>query len=277
MKIIALIGLVLGMMAGEVCGQNVSAADLLKFRFPATNSPETNSIAAVSRVEFTDVPILMGIENLARQAGINYMLEPGLFADAQGDPIREPEISCHWENIAARDALLRLCDEHGLSLVENPYTHIARILRAGQSRHFVDARLLGLSTNTPVSGTKATTNGIPLIQFSDVPLDLAFMNLIRQSGRSIELASNLMDNVGQSIDARGTVTFRELRISPDHGARDHWFKPMPQVSLRCEDITCEQAIVALCENYGLEIVTDAETGNPEIVPRKLKRHHRAGH
>jgi hypothetical protein len=296
MKTIAWIGLALGMMAGATYGQKVSPADLLKFRFPATNTPATSAPSVASHpvaepaavssgyfntnpliplIQFSDVPITTGIENLARQAGINYILRSDLFADEQGNPAAEPAVDCKWKNITARDALLRLCDEHGLSLVENPYTHIARIVRAGQPGHFIDARLLGLGTNLPPAGVKESTNNIPLMQFSDVPLDTALINLIEQSGRPVELASNLMEHAAQFIDVNGAISFTPKLIYKS--GQDLWFQPMPEVSLRWEGITAPQAIAALCENYDLEIVTDAETGDPEIVPRKFKRHHRVGH
>src|SRR5450756_721074 len=169
MKTITLIGLLAGLLADGVYAQKPPAADLLKFQFLATNSAATNNVSAPSRlvvepaatspetastnliplIQFSDVPITSGIENLARQAGINYLLALDLFVDDQGNRAAEPEVTCRWEKITARDALIRICDEHELSLVENPYTHIARIVRAGQRRNFVDAALLGLSTNQP--------------------------------------------------------------------------------------------------------------------------------
>jgi len=299
MKITAIIGLLLGMIAGNVFAQKNPAVDLLKFKFPATNLPATNRLPTPSRVvvemvpikpvnlvsnpvpllpliEFSEVPIVTGIENLARQAGINYLLSADLFTDDDGNPAGEPEVSCKWKDITARDALTRICDEHQLSLRENPYTHIVRIVRAGQSRNFINGRLLGLSTNQPAPAVKEKHQDIPLIQFSEVPLDIALMNLIRQAGRSIELSSNLMYNVGQRIDGQGRVTFYDRIVHQNGERRDQWFQPMPELNARWEDISAEAAIVAVCENYDLEIVTDAETGNLLIASRKIRRHHRVG-
>ncbi|MDR3458103.1 MAG: hypothetical protein P4N60_11695 [Verrucomicrobiae bacterium] len=296
MKTMALMWLLLGTMAGDGHAQKNPATDLLKFHFPATNRPATNAIPAPSRlvvepaavnpdtssnnliplIQFSDVPVTTGIENLALQAGINYLLQPDLYADEQGNPVIEPQITCRWEKITARDALMRICDENDLTLRENPYTGIARIVRPGTPKHFIDPALLDLSTNEPAAALIGGKENIPLIQFSNVPLDTVLMNLIKQSGRSIELSSNLMEHVSQFIDAKGVVTFN-LKLILKGGLRDLWFDPMPELSVRWENVTAEQAIVALCENYDLEIVKDADTGNLKIVPRKIKRHHRVGH
>jgi len=176
--------------------------------------------------------------------------------------------------MTVRDALIRICTEHDLKLIENPYTHIVRIARMGEPKHFLDARMLDLYTNQ--SGANSPGN-IPLIQFTDVPLDLVLMNLIEQSGRSIELASNLMEQVSQHIETNGAVTFREQIYFKKYARFPSWFHPMPLISQRWEDVTCEQAIVALCENYGLDLVTDPATGNLQITPRKIIRHHRLRH
>ena len=93
----------------------------------ATNPPAVSSIPLI---QFQDVPITTAIENLARQAGINYLLDPKIGygqPDANGQIKPEPTLSIRWENITAEHALLALLDNYGLQLVEDTRTHIARI------------------------------------------------------------------------------------------------------------------------------------------------------
>jgi len=108
----------------------------------ATNAPGTNGMAgtdvnastaaaaSVLPIQFQDVPITTAIENLARLAGINYLLDPKIGygqPDQNGQVKPEPTISVRWENISARQALLAVLDNYGLQLVEDLKTKIGRI------------------------------------------------------------------------------------------------------------------------------------------------------
>ncbi len=86
--------------------------------------------AGIPLIQFADVPITTAIENLARQAGINYMLDPKIgygLPDANGQVKIEPTLSIRWENISAENALLALLDNYGLQLARDKKTDIARI------------------------------------------------------------------------------------------------------------------------------------------------------
>jgi type II secretory pathway component GspD/PulD (secretin) len=92
-----------------------------------TNAPASNVIPLI---QFSDVPITTAIENLARQAGINYMLDPKIGfgqPDQSGQIKPEPQLSIRWENITAESALLTLLDNYGLQLVVDKRTGIDRI------------------------------------------------------------------------------------------------------------------------------------------------------
>ena len=81
-------------------------------------------------IQFSDVPITTAIENLARQAGINYLLDPKIGynqPDASGQIKPEPNLSIRWENISAEQALVAVLDNYGLQLVADKKTSIARI------------------------------------------------------------------------------------------------------------------------------------------------------
>jgi general secretion pathway protein D len=96
---------------------------------PATNAPAA-PVASIPLVQFQDVPLTTAIENLARQAGINYLLDPKIGygqPDQNGQVKAEPTLSIRWENVTAEQALRALLDNYGLQLIEDKNTHIARI------------------------------------------------------------------------------------------------------------------------------------------------------
>lgn len=98
----------------------------------ATDSTASTPAPAPSipLIQFQDVPITTAIENLARQAGINYLLDPKIGygqPDANGQIKPEPTLSIRWENITAEHALLALLDNYSLQLIPDRKTMIARI------------------------------------------------------------------------------------------------------------------------------------------------------
>ena len=103
-----------------------------------TSSNETASAAqtqpsgppSIPLIQFQDVPITTAIENLARQAGINYLIDPKIGygqPDQNGQIKAEPTLSIRWENVTAEQALMALLDNYNLQLVSDRKTQIARI------------------------------------------------------------------------------------------------------------------------------------------------------
>jgi type II secretory pathway component GspD/PulD (secretin) len=96
---------------------------------PATNAPAV-LMGSIPLIQFQDVPLTTAIENLARQAGINYLLDPKIGygqPDQNGQVKAEPTLSIRWENVTAEQALRALLDNYGLQLIEDKNNHIARI------------------------------------------------------------------------------------------------------------------------------------------------------
>jgi type II secretory pathway component GspD/PulD (secretin) len=88
------------------------------------------SAATIPLIQFQDVPLTTAIEALARQANINYLLDPKIGygqPDANGQIKAEPNLSIRWENIPAQHALEALLSNYGLQLVEDTKTKIYRI------------------------------------------------------------------------------------------------------------------------------------------------------
>jgi type II secretory pathway component GspD/PulD (secretin) len=81
-------------------------------------------------IQFQDVPLTTAIDNLARQAGINYILDPKVGygqPDERGQIKTQPNISIRWENLTAEQALNALITTYGLQLVTDTKTGIARV------------------------------------------------------------------------------------------------------------------------------------------------------
>jgi len=86
--------------------------------------------AVIPLIQFQDVPLTTAIDNLARQAGINYILDPKVGygqPDERGQIKTQPNISIRWENLTAAQALNALITTYGLQIVEDPKTKIARV------------------------------------------------------------------------------------------------------------------------------------------------------
>ena len=200
----------------------------------ATNTASSDNEPLIPLIQLKDVSITTVIEALARQAGINYIIDPKLFpiSDSKGNPISEPMVTFHLENVTARDTLTRMLNLRNIAMIEDPVTGVVRITRAGKPTNVMDASLIGVDTNNPVS----STNDIPVIKMQDVALDVALKALIQAADVKIGL---------------------DPRISTNYTL----------ISLRWQNITVKQAIIALCQNYDLDIVKDVTTGVIEIKPK----------
>ncbi len=98
----------------------------------ATPAPEndTNQTAVVPTIMMTEAPLTQAIDLLAREAKINYIMDPKVAfgpPDAKGNPAPAPVITFRWENVSAQQALTTLLATYSLQLVEDPKTTIARI------------------------------------------------------------------------------------------------------------------------------------------------------
>lgn len=202
----------------------------------ATQSQSADNVPVIS---FQTVPITTAIANLAQMAGFNYIIDPKLFTTADGTMKPEPVLTLRWENYTAADALARVLKENHLVMSSNAFTTVIRITGPNTVASPVDARLLGGDTN----------GVIPMIVYADVPLNIALTTLINQAHVSAVL---------------------DPQVSGDAPPAPPDFKPvmMPTVSIRWHNLTARQAIVELCEVYGLVLVKGAA---PDTVEIKLKK------
>ncbi len=134
-------------------------------------------------IQMQNVPLTDAIRNLASQSGRNIILDPRLSSPWPGpdnQPGREPTVTVRWENLSADEAMGRLLKEHGLAMVANPTTSIARIAFTNQAVKPLPASAVG------GSGTNAV---LPAITLDMVPLDVAVRMLAAQAQLSVAAAS----------------------------------------------------------------------------------------
>jgi len=77
-----------------------------------------------------DLPLTDAIRNLARQAGINYLMDPKVafgVPGPDGKVVPMPSVSIRWEKVTAQQALEALLNNYDLQLIQDPKTGIARI------------------------------------------------------------------------------------------------------------------------------------------------------
>ena len=96
-KTLILLGLTLSAWIGPVAG---------------AEPPANNDV--IPLIEMESVLLPDAIRQLARQAHINYVLDPRL----SELPYSRYTVSIRWQNVTAREALVALLDNYGLKLVE---------------------------------------------------------------------------------------------------------------------------------------------------------------
>lgn len=95
-----------------------------------TNAAPHDPSAPIPLIVMDEVPLTDAIKNLARQASLNYMLDPKInygTPDANGQVKPQPMVSLRWENLTADQALNAVLQNYNLIIVDDPKTHIARI------------------------------------------------------------------------------------------------------------------------------------------------------
>jgi hypothetical protein len=226
-----------GALAGrEICWQFLAMKIKTAFRRLTAALALAASVWAAGpaggeEINFQNVPLDVAIANLARQAGHNFILDPQLSApfDASGKVIQQPAVTFQVTDTTAELALGKILKEHGLVLIADPVTTVARITFTNQPAKKVEASVLAGDTNAPV----------PLIVFADVPMDVAIKNLAGSAQLDVVL---------------------DAKISDGYRTADGKLITLPTVSLRWQNITARQALLAMCLNYDLTITAEAKPG-----------------
>src|SRR6478736_278261 len=133
LAIVTLVGLSACTLALAQNEPAAPAAEVTTTAAPAAATPAaatSTTGAVIPLIQFQDVPLTTAIDNLARQAGINYIMDPKVGygqPDERGVIKSQPNISIRWENLTAEQALNALITTYGLQLATDTKTGIARV------------------------------------------------------------------------------------------------------------------------------------------------------
>jgi type II secretory pathway component GspD/PulD (secretin) len=115
-------------------GAAASATDAPATNPPAANPSATNAPAqhgtVIPLIVMDEVLLTDAIGNLARQANLNYLMDPKVGFGQPGPDGRivpQPSVTLRWENVTAEQALIALLSNYNLQLVEDPKSRIARV------------------------------------------------------------------------------------------------------------------------------------------------------
>ena len=194
---------------------------------PVARSQQDSS-KNIPLIVMDNVPLMDAIKNLARQAGINYIIDPRVLTNYS------EMVSVRLENKSAQQALSMVLTNHDLTIIENPATTVARIAYQKQNVKPVDPRPIGKDTGTV----------IPLIVMDEVPLADAIQNLARQAQLDVTVDPKVSQPPPNS---KGVMAFP------------------PTVSVRWEHVTPKQALAAIVDNYGLALTQDG--ASMRIAPK----------
>lgn len=186
------------------------------------------------RIELSNVQLVDAIKNLARQSGLNYILDPHVPGSdfGPGRLVASPSVTALWTNMTAEAALGALLKDHQLTMVTSPATTITRI---------APAKIRVKPVPVGQVGTNASSV-IPLLVLESVPLTEAVTRIAEAARLTLSLDPKVS---APAIDTQGSVSFR-------------W-----------ERVTARQALAALLDNYGLEMTEDTASATARITLRPM--------
>jgi type II secretory pathway component GspD/PulD (secretin) len=124
----------IGLLAGLLSGAAQTNSPAAEAASPDGDAITTNGVpqpgAVIPLIVMDEVQLSDAIRNLARQAGLNFMLDPRIsFSQTgpDGKPAPQAAVSIRWENVTAEQALTALLNNYNLQLTEDPRSKIARI------------------------------------------------------------------------------------------------------------------------------------------------------
>jgi hypothetical protein len=190
-------------------------------------SAATDKIAVI---KMDDVPLMDAIKNLARQAQINYIVDPRILSSSS---LSRSNITMTLTDVTAEEALDVILKNRILKRIANPMTSITRIVTFDQA-----------ARPAPAADFPTDTGGvIPLVVMDEVPLADAISNLARQAGIKANLDPKLEDP-----------------NSTDQALRSY-------ISVRWEKVSAGQALASILDNYDLELKKDPAAGDYKIIKR----------
>ncbi|MCX7867086.1 MAG: hypothetical protein N2438_08165 [Limisphaera sp.] len=188
---------------------------------PAAASATKSGRAAevIPLIVMDDLPLTDAIRNLARQAGINYLIDPKVAYGAPGPDgkvVPMPTVSIRWENVTAQQALEALLNNYDLQLVQDPKTGIGRItVKDPSAPEPLVTQIIQLKYASPTNVALAI-QGVLMDRRSKVIPDVRTRQLIvaatEQEHRAIEDIVARLDAQSKQVLIEGRLL--EVSVSP---------------------------------------------------------------
>lgn len=182
---------------------------------PAETTPATVAPAAgatIPLIQFQDVPLTTAIDNLARQASINYILDPKVGygqPDERGQIKAQPNISIRWENLTAEQALNALIATYGLQLVSDAKTGISRVtVKDPAAAEPLVTKVIQLKFASP-SNTVAAVSAVLTDKRSKVIADIRTSQLVVSA---TEKEQEAVDQLIERLDTQTKQVLIEAKI-----------------------------------------------------------------
>lgn len=176
---VGIAGLFLGLAARGAAGDPVVPSNLVISNPPALETADRAAPAGddpvLGEVRFNQVPLLAVVKELARQAGLNLLIDPEALSR-----LNEP-ITLDLRQVSGRWLLHALVASRGLELLDDPRTRIHRI-RIIRERPAGGAASPGPTPAPPVTLEAPDRPVVPLVQFQDAPLRDTMVALAREAG-----------------------------------------------------------------------------------------------
>jgi hypothetical protein len=202
----------------------------------------------VETLSFDDLPLPDAVQQLAKVAGLNVQIDPGLLHQkaADGTPIPPPSVKEKWKQVTPMQAMQALLFNYGWQtqrFANNPIVLIRAIDRDASGPL---STKVNLSQNAQIAGAAGVTPGHPAagdevndsIAFDNIPLPDAIRNLAALAAMNIQL---------------------EPRLAFPQNANHHPI-PSPKVNEKMKEVTARQAMQRLLDEFGWQATQI--TGNP---------------
>ncbi len=192
---------------------------------PVAAAPESGAV--IPLIQFQDVPLTTAIDNLARQAGINYILDPKVGygqPDERGQIRAQPNITIRWENLTAEQALNALITTYGLQLVPDTKTGISRVtVKDPAAAEPLHTEVIQLKFASP-SNTVAAVATVLVDKRSRVIADVRTSQLVISATESeIEQAKQLIERLDtQTKQVLIEAKIMETTLSPKSNKGLDW-------------------------------------------------------
>ncbi len=173
-----------------------------------TDAAAPSASGIIPLIVMDDVPLVDAIKNLARQANLNYMLDPKLdLAQLGGDS--KKGVSLRLENITAEQALAALLGNYGLQIVEDIKTKIARVtLKDPAALEPISTRIIQLKYSSPSNILGSLQTALADKRSRVVPDNRTSQLVVIATDKELEAIEKMVDR----LDTRTKQVLIEARL-----------------------------------------------------------------